>query len=308
MRGLELAEAFYREVALPRLTPQWVPWLERAAVGLVGEGSECFGFDDEQSRDHDWGPGFCIWLEAADHAQVGERLQAAYLALPESFQGYRRRSTPWGRDRLGVSSIGDFYRRHLGLAHAPSSLEGWLRLSEQGLAACTNGRVFSDPLGRFSQVRLSFLAYPPDDVRRLRAARLCLSAGQAGQYNFSRCSARGEVFAARYAETKFAADLMALVYLLNRRYAPFYKWLHRGLAELPLLGRTAQTMVNDLLVAQTVDIKAGLIDELACLAGEELSRQGLSMASSRFLLDHVGPLQEGIGDREFAAKYRLVLR
>lgn len=70
MRGLELAERFYEEVGRPLLTEEYPFELPRIAVGLVGEGSECFGFDDEVSRDHDWGPGFCICLQRVRPGQT----------------------------------------------------------------------------------------------------------------------------------------------------------------------------------------------------------------------------------------------
>ena len=56
--GLDLCEAFYREVGRPAIERRYAHYLPRMAAGLAGEGSECYGFDDRISTDHDYGPSF----------------------------------------------------------------------------------------------------------------------------------------------------------------------------------------------------------------------------------------------------------
>lgn len=220
----------------------------------------------------------------------------------------RRLPSAWGADRVGPMAIGEFYRRHIGLSHAPQSLEHWLRMPENLAAACTNGKVFCDPLGRFQKIRNDLLAFLPEDVRRLKVAVKCVSCAQTGQYNYERAARRGEAFAAQYAETKFCADLISLIYLLNKRYAPFYKWLHRGARGLPLLGREVYQRVADLLEAKSVQVKAELMEEMCAQVAAEMRRQGLSDATSPFLLDHLPSLQDGVVDEHFRQKYRLAPR
>ena len=74
MQGMEIAEKYYEQYGLPMVREVCPELEERAAFGLVGEGSQCFGYDDEISRDHDFGPGFCIWLLEDDFANYGGRL------------------------------------------------------------------------------------------------------------------------------------------------------------------------------------------------------------------------------------------
>lgn len=50
MKGLELSRRYYEQYGRQALMEYDPALFERVAVGLAGEGSECFGFDDELSR------------------------------------------------------------------------------------------------------------------------------------------------------------------------------------------------------------------------------------------------------------------
>lgn len=83
--GMALARAFWEQVVRPMIAERYPEYAPRIAAGLVGHGSECYGFDDAISQDHDFGPRCCLWLTDEDHAAIGERLQSDYEALPRSF-------------------------------------------------------------------------------------------------------------------------------------------------------------------------------------------------------------------------------
>lgn len=295
MKGLELSQRYWREVGQPALERDCPQVLESAAVGLVGEGSECFGYDDAISRDHDWGPGFCLWLDREAMARWGRTAAAVYAALPPVFLGFRRlRPDPMSAGRVGVLETGAFYRRFLGLARPPETLAEWRSLPETGLAAATNGAVFEDQTGSFTAFRQVLLAYYPEDLRRKKLAARCALAAQSGQYNYARCRKRGDRVAALLALTQFIDHAQAAVFLLNCRYRPYYKWAQRSLEGLPLLGRTAGPLLRGL--AGEKEDKTEDIEAVSALLIEELARQGLSGGKADFLLPHAQEIQAGIRD------------
>ena len=65
MRGLDEARLFYEQQGRAMLRERFGEVEGRIAVGLAGHGSQCFGFDDAVSRDHDFDRGFCLWLTAS---------------------------------------------------------------------------------------------------------------------------------------------------------------------------------------------------------------------------------------------------
>lgn len=89
---------------------QFPAYEKRIAVGMIGPGSDCYGFDDVLSEDHDFGPAFCMWLTPEDYDAIGEKLQAAYEALPDTFCGVKRLVTPEGSNRFGVFLFRSFSR------------------------------------------------------------------------------------------------------------------------------------------------------------------------------------------------------
>lgn len=91
VKGLDLCRAYFNEVCYPLLEREFANFLPRMAAGLIGEGSECYGFDDEISRDHDFGPSFQIYIPKEDMPVYGERLKHRLATLPKTFQGFGAR-------------------------------------------------------------------------------------------------------------------------------------------------------------------------------------------------------------------------
>jgi len=302
MKGLRLAELYYNEFGSAMIKEKFPEYQDRIAVGLVGDGSDCFGFDDEQSRDHDWGPGFCLWLEMDDFQKIGRSLSNEYAKLPQQYKGVKRVPSQWGQGRVGVVEIGAFYKQFIGVPQSPQSLERWLYLPENNLAVCTNGKVFADPLGEFSKIRGSLLQFYPEDVRISLISSRCQSAAQAGQYNYSRSVSHQESFAARYAEVKFSADIMSLLFLLNKEYAPFYKWRHRAVRNLQILGGFMHSKINELIETNEPKYKISIIEDISAAIIKELHKQGLSDSKSDFLLDHCPAIHSHIKDAKLKSR------
>ncbi len=273
--------------------------MTRIAVGMVGPGSECFGFDDALSQDHDWGPGFCLWLTDNDYLNFGPALQRAYENLPKTFQDCGpRRATPGENSRTGICEISQFYKRHTGLRKIPENPAEWLAIPEENLALATNGRIFSDPLGAFTAWREKLQGYYPEDVRLQRITRCCMTIAQSGQYNLPRSISRHEIFTARCDLTRFGANVLSLVFLLNRQYAPFYKWRHQAVRNLPVLGESVHRLIAEL--AAESDLKQNLrqVDQICALLVAELQCRKLTAASGDFLVDHARSINSRISNQK----------
>ena len=86
MKGQGLSRRFYEEYGRPMLREQFGAYEEQIAAGIVGEGSDCFGYDDEISRDHDFEAGFCLWIPERLEHELEFKLSRAYGKLPEELR------------------------------------------------------------------------------------------------------------------------------------------------------------------------------------------------------------------------------
>lgn len=296
--GMELCQAFYEEFGVPMIREKFPQYESMIATGLVGEGSECFGFDDEVSRDHDFGPGFCMWLTDQVYDEIGQQLQEAYERLPSTYMGITRFTTAKAQKRVGVFRISDFYEGLIGLRDVPTTQNQWLFLEDYRLAAATNGKVFRDDLGEFTRIRRGILNHYPEEVRIQKIARQAALMAQSGQYNYSRMFGRGETVTAAIALSEFMKHTMAMVYLLNRKYSPFYKWMHRGMQELrilPEIGDILNALVDfpkgDERIPQTIEIIVALIIA-------EMRKQGLTSGEDNYLDHHTDRILKSIPQKE----------
>ena len=301
MNGLEISRAYFDECGMPMLEEKFPELLPHVAAGLFGSGSECFGFDDELSRDHDFDPGFMLLLPDEDVIDRKQEfaLERAYAALPKEFMGVERpMMAPVGGSRRGVMRMADFFKEKTGSTSGNLTMEQWLAVPSYALAEAVNGQVFFDGSGELTRVREA-LAHYPEDVRRKKLAGHLLLAAQAGQYNYLRCLRHGETAAAQLAVIAFAQSVMEIVFLLNDAYQPFYKWQFRAIRALPKLPFAAElveyliTTNNDGHLAQD---KYEVIEDISADIIAELEAQGLTAADCVDLEKHAYSVNDGIAD------------
>lgn len=301
MKGLELSRAYFEAYGRPMLEAEFPALLPCLAVGLCGSGSECFGFDDEVSQDHDFEPGFIIFLP--DEEKLSRRdaflLERAYAKLPKEFEGFRRASiSPVGGARHGVVRTSDFFRDKVGSADGVLTLSQWMTQPEELLSEAVNGEIFFDNLGEVNSIRSALSAYPRDIMLKKLAGRLLLAA-QAGQYNYRRALKHGETAAAQLAAIRFSENAMAAIFLLNGRYMPYYKWSFRALRALTKLSLEAElfeyliTTGND---GDAAEEKAVVIESVCADIIEELISQGLTKATCGDLEKHAYSVNDAITD------------
>ncbi len=277
IQGLDLAKAYWEQVGRPMLEEGYPQYRGRIAAGLMGHGSDCYGFDDAISRDHDFGPGFCLWLTSEDYQAIGDQLQKDYEAMPTEFMGFGSRTdsvrAKGANRRVGVFEIGAFFESLTGYRQAPPEdhPHEWLLLDEATLAAATNGRIFADPLGQMLATRQGFKAMP-DDVRFCLISRRLGMIAQAGQYNLPRSLQRGDGAAAMLSINEFVQACASLIFLINNPltvgYLPYYKWTF---AALRRLSRRMATRLAD-LTEQLEDILR--LASTACYGGQSFGEGG----------------------------------
>lgn len=292
MKGLELAKEFYI-LCRPVLYREIPEIMSQCAIGLAGEGSECFGMDDNISQDHDYGPGFCLWLPDEIVAVEREKIEKALQKLPLEFSGYASRMQSLLRQgKTGPCGIKAFYRFFTDLDKLPDGWREWLALSEVRLAAATNGEVFEDNLGEFTRWRQHLLNFYPHDVWLKKIAARVMLMAQAGQYNFPRSLRRDDGAAAMLAVARFAEAALSFVFLINRKYMPFYKWAPLICRSLPLLGTELSALLRELArhpLRNSQDLGAAeLVEEFCGLCASQLRALGISATNDNWLWAH-GP-------------------
>lgn len=305
IKGLDLSREYYENMGKSILMELFPEYMGKAAVGLVGEGSECFGFDDQISMDHDYGPSFCVWLPRNIYTQAGESMTEIYESLPKEYKGIsaniiREQSA----GRRGILEIEGFYQKFLTRDTIPESSLDWLRIPEHFYAVATNGEVFEDNLGMFTDVRRKLLNYYPEDVRLKKIAACAVRMAHSGQCNYARMMWRHDVVAAKFALDEFMRNAIAIVFLLNRVYCPYYKWMWRGMEQLPKLGRVRELL--KIMAAGVLDEShwdsskwkacryklnradqmVDMVEQIADLIREELLNQGISSSTSDYLEEH----------------------
>lgn len=301
MKGIEISKAYFEEYGRPMLEKDFSDILPYLCVGMVGSGSDCYGFDDEISRDHDFEPGFCIFIPNEDVVDRRKEflLERAYAKLPKEFMGLKRSLvSPVGGRRNGVIRISDFYLNKIGSADGKLSVLDWLTISESYLFEATNGEIFFDNYGEFSEIRNRIMNMP-EDIRLKKLAGNMLLMAQSGQYNYGRCLSHGETGAAQLAVIEFVNAAMKTVFLLNKKYMPYYKWSFRAMRDLKLFSTFSDsfeyllTSENDSVTAQT---KTDVIEDIASMIIGYLIDNEMTKAICGDLEKHAYSINDSISD------------
>lgn len=298
MTGLELSKLYYEEYGKKMLQEKFPQYASEMAIGLVGEGSDCLSYDDEASRDHDWGPDFCLWLSDDLYEKIGEDLSKAYIELPKEFMGYTRTVSSRGAGRRGVLKISDFYKRFL-CTDIYEDID-WRSVEDYNLLSATNGAVFEDEKGEFSLLRDKLKKGYPENILYLKIADDVAKICQSGQYNYQRVIKRGDRITADIMLNDCIKNIMILMHHMNNIYPPHDKWLYRSFKEIAA-GEPIDALVEQLHSslklsdADSIGFVGNIMEQVGEYFANELYARNIISDVTTYLDYHVDELLKKSG-------------
>lgn len=281
--GLSLSEMYYETYGKDIICKKFAKYKNSITAGLAGEGSECLGFDDEYSTDHDYGPSFCLWVDGDVYDEIGEDLKGEYDSLPGEFMGFPSRNViSTGKGRVGVIKTEVFYKNIIGFDRAPQSDEEWNGIPQEFLCTASNGKIFDSGDSEFMKIRKQ-ISYYPENVRRQKIAVSLGQMSQTGQANYPRMLRRDGIDSAQLCINEFVKSAVECAYLLNKIYMPYYKWQFKGMDNFNCM-KEVRELLHRLLLCRAGDKDVQIIiEEICSLTVKELNNQGLSESGDSFL-------------------------
>jgi hypothetical protein len=276
LNGIEVAELFFEEFGLPTIKRHFPDMIGRVSAGLLGIGSELLGADDEFSRDHGWGPRFNLFLSERDFQSFGRAMEEKLNELrPEEFHGVVAAKSR--TDPIRVSTVDRHFSEYTGSALPPETVQDWLLADENRLRYAQEGRVFYDPVGELTaRVRAFSEAYYPEDVWLWRIASRAYRMWHYGSYNLCcRLAQRNDGVGILMASGRFVQAALQLAFLLNRSFAPYWKWLHWDFCHLPYLADRAGRLLQELVDQPDVKRKATVVGKLCEIYLHALHERGI---------------------------------
>ncbi len=304
MKGLELSRKYWNEYGREMLEKDFPDVKGLVAAGLCGSGSEVLGYDDSISRDHDFEPGFCLFLpgEETVDRRTAFRLERAYAKLPAEFEGFfRAKISPVGGSRHGVIRLADFLREKTGREDGEMTLADWMTVPEQNLLEAAGGEIWLDESGIFTEIRKKLSRFP-EDIRLRKLSGELLILNQSGQYNYRRCLEHGEKGAAMLSAHTFVRAGLHVLHLLEGVYMPYYKWAFRSLRERGQHRAEQAGRLEGILFGEAdedaLENREFAMADFCQEVAEELQDRGLTEASCCDMEQHAYSVADRIADPE----------
>ena len=228
--GIDLARRFYIEVVRPLMEGR------AHSAARLGSGSDVLGFDTPRSTDHGWGPQLHVFVAASEVETIRTIIDSN---LPTEFHGW---PVYFGWDEVAVQHhvhvvpLETWLESHLGFdPQVDITVRNWLTTPQQLLLEVTAGAVFHDPDGDLKRVRSNLEWYPNDIWLWLLACQWRRIAQE--EAFVGRTAEVGDELGSRILTARIVRDLMRLSFLIERRYAPYSKWLGSAFRNLHMAPR-----------------------------------------------------------------------
>jgi hypothetical protein len=281
--GIGLSQRFYDSLVAPVLSEHF-PDLPYCAC-RIGWGSEVLGYDTRLSADHDYGPCVQIFLAEDCFPSTAEALMHRFdEGLPSTFEGWSVRFSrnvrpPKAYPELGLlgSDHGvelytlsawckQFLRREFGTG---LTVRDWLSYPEQLFLLVTSGGVFRDDLGELTALR-DRMAYFPRDVWLYKLAAQWGRIAEERAY-VGRTGDVGDEIGSRIIASRMVENIMRLGMLIERRYAPYPKWLGTAFLRLDCAPRLAPMLERVLSTQDWKDREDALLEASKFVAELQIS-------------------------------------